>query len=208
MSSFFRRYSGPLLLFLGGVILIALVPFFAADRSVPSAPATSPPPAEYRMLTYPGARKPPAVPAIASGLGDAEQVVGVIVHGRPRAYALKALGGLPQNHVVNDLVGGTPVTVTYCDIDRCVKAFTGPGSDPLDVNVGGYHNDEMVIRFRGGAYGQKSGTSVLPNDPGRLPLEPADYQLTTWKKWLDAHPDTDVVVDIPPPKVPPVPSKE
>jgi hypothetical protein len=56
----------------------------------------------------------------------------------------------------------------------------------------------MVIKSQGGAYGQKSGTSVIPNDPDGLPLEPADYQVTTWKKWLDAHPDTDVVVDIPP----------
>src|SRR5262249_34018813 len=61
-----------------------------------------------------GVRLPPTRTPEESGLADREEVFGVVAGGRARAYRLAALS-LPSRHVVNDVVGGTPVTVAFCD---------------------------------------------------------------------------------------------
>jgi hypothetical protein len=57
-------------------------------------------------------------------LTDTEPVIGVVINGDARAYPL---GILTQHENVNDVVGGVPVTVTYCPLcnssivfDRCL----------------------------------------------------------------------------------------
>ena len=89
---------------------------------------------KFRM---PGIVRPPVVGADASGLRPDEEVFGLVVGGRARAYRLDALRDRSK-HVVNDLVGGVPVTVAYCDVSDCVSAYRGPeASGPLDVSIGG-----------------------------------------------------------------------
>ena len=46
-------------------------------------------------------------------LADTEPVIGVTVNGEARAYPL---GILTQHEIVNDTIGGVPVTVTYCPL--------------------------------------------------------------------------------------------
>ncbi len=46
-------------------------------------------------------------------LADTEPVIGVVINGDARAYPL---GILTQHEIVNDVVGGVPVTVTYCPL--------------------------------------------------------------------------------------------
>src|SRR5262245_25715745 len=87
------------------------------DRGSP--PVNPVPPEPVRILPkarYEGTRQPPAVPAAAAKLDDDDVVIGVVAAGRARAYLLRAMDGGPENHIVNDLVGGAPVSVTYCDL--------------------------------------------------------------------------------------------
>ncbi|HJZ93047.1 MAG TPA: DUF3179 domain-containing (seleno)protein, partial [Gemmataceae bacterium] len=156
----------------------------------PSAPAKPPPPAQY-----PGTRQPPAVSAAGAALSDDDTVIGVVAAGRPRAYLLRAMNGGPENHVINDLVGGTPVSVTYCDLGRCVKVFTDSGSNPLELKVGGYQ-DGMVLYVGDRSFRQSTGKSTSPEDSGEIPLSRMKFEQTTWKKWREAHPDTDVVTTL------------
>src|SRR5262249_58636248 len=91
-----------------------------------------------------GIRPPPVQAAAAAQLPDDAPVAGVVAGGQARAYLLTAMTGLTA-HVVNDLVGGTPVTVTYCDRTDCLCGFTAdtPGQ-PLEVNVGGWAGKLML----------------------------------------------------------------
>ncbi len=205
MASFLRRYSGPLLLFLGGAGLIALAPFVTRDRAdTAPLPPLKPPANLYGAShTMPGVRQPPAVPAAASGLVETDEVIGVVVRGKARAYAVQTMAGRPQNHVINDLIAGTPVTVSYNNMGRFVRVFSGPGSEPLDVNVGGTSGGEMILDVGGHQYTQRTGAPVDGESPGRFPFDPVAHELTVWKKWKDAHPDTDVVVSVPPPSADP-----
>ena len=75
--------------------------------------------------------------------------------------------------------------------------LTGPGAEPLDVNVTGFYRNELVLKVEGRKYSQKTGLSVEPRYPGRLPFDTVPHEVTTWKKWRAAHPETDVVVEVP-----------
>jgi hypothetical protein len=126
-------------------------------------------------------------------VADDAAVVGVLVGGRPRAYLLPALKSINQ-HVVNDLVAGTPVTVAYCDRSDCVRAYTAdtPGV-PLSVAVGGWDGKVMLLRVGTTFYRHDSGKAIHPGAKEELPYRPLAFERTSWAAWRKAHPDTDVV---------------
>ena len=70
-------------------------------------------------------RLPPTIPASEAKLRPDEKVVGVEIGGKARAYRLEALGD-PTGHLVNDLVGGIPISVAYCDLTDCLKVYSEP----------------------------------------------------------------------------------
>lgn len=198
MGPFLKRYRGPLLIFLGGVVLAAVA--VLSDRGTvhpPPAPPEEPAAQDNAMFNYPGVRQPPTVPAAAARLGDGEQVVGVVAGGKARAYAVRALKGKVYNHVVNDLVGGVPVTVTYSDLGSPVQLFTGGGREPLDVRIAGVRDGQMALKVENQFYSQQTGQPLDPGLPGHISFEPMKFERTTWKKWREAHPDTDVYLEPP-----------
>jgi hypothetical protein len=56
---------------------------------------------------------PAFVPAAEAGLADNEPVIGLVIEGDARAYPLRIL---IWHEIVNDVVGGVPVAVTYCPL--------------------------------------------------------------------------------------------
>lgn len=60
---------------------------------------------------FPAATEPGAVTAAqATWLHGIDEVLGVVVNGHARAYPITMIG---YHHVVNDVLAGTPVLVTY-----------------------------------------------------------------------------------------------
>jgi len=137
-----------------------------------------------------GIRQPPARPAREATLSDEEEVLGVVVGATARAYRLGSMRGSAQ-HIVNDVIAGIPVTVTYCDITECVRAFKGPGTAPLAIDQGGLMRQRMVISVGGVDFLQDSG---VPIEPGGAAFPYATYPCTrtTWKAWREAHPQTEL----------------
>lgn len=139
-----------------------------------------------------GVRTPPAVAAEEARLDDAEEVVGVVVNGVARAYRLGTLSD-PRHHVVNDLVGGTPVSVAYCDQTDCVRTYSGPRAEPLRVGIGGLKDGGLVVKLDGAYYDHRSGRVIQgPPAAAPLPLDPIPWTRTTWGRWRHEHPATDV----------------
>ncbi len=148
-----------------------------------------------RKIEMPGLSRPPAVAAGEAGLADDEEVIGVVVEGRPRAYRLRSLE-YPPWHVVNDVVGAVPVTVAYCDRSGCTQVYAGPaGTGPLDVSQAGLVDGEMVVKVGGAAYVHRTGLPLdpVPGVPG-LPYPGHEWTRTTWREWVGRHPTTDVFV--------------
>lgn len=152
-------------------------------------------PVEHTWYPYPvpGLRRPAVVSAASTALDGDEEVIGVELGGRARAYRLAALQDRSR-HVVNDVVGGVPVSVAYCDLSNCVQVYTEPGgSAPLDVGIAGLFDGEMVVSVRGALYIHKTG-APLPSatNAARLPLETLAPVRLPWKEWLRRHPGTEV----------------
>lgn len=60
---------------------------------------------------FPAANMPPLVAAEFAGfLTDQDEVLGVVLDGRARAYDIRMLS---YHHVVNDRIGDRPIVVTY-----------------------------------------------------------------------------------------------
>jgi hypothetical protein len=175
-----------------GLPLLALAAFLRpAGRPAGDAPGgTGPPPG--KALDVPGIREPRAVPAADAGLGDDEPVVGVQAGGRARAYRVGALSMGQATHVVNDVLGGVPVSVTYCNMHHCARTFTGAAAGgPLALSQGGLVTGSMVLRAGGRRYRQDSGAALDPDAPP-FPYAAYPREETTWGQWRRAHPDSDV----------------
>jgi hypothetical protein len=149
---------------------------------------------KYEM---PGLRNPQALPVEASRIAEAEEVIGVMVNGKPRAYRLKALR-YPPWHIVNDVVVGVPITVTFCDRTNCTRVYTShPSSTPLDIDLGGLFGREMVVKAEGILYLQQTGKPLESGaDVPSFPYTNHPWERTTWKAWRQQHPETDLFVGL------------
>jgi hypothetical protein len=142
-----------------------------------------------------GIARPSTRPAAAAGLGGDEEVIGVVVGGEARAYWLKALRYPPQ-HLINDELGESPVSVAYCDLSDCTRAYTKPGATgPLELATVGLLDGKMVIKVGGVRYYHQTGDAVepVPGAPA-FPYQPLPWTRTTWRDWKTLHPTTDVYV--------------
>ncbi len=147
------------------------------------------------LFDWPGIRRPLTVSAAAAHANDDEPIIGISAGGQNRAYAVLSLSQGPKSHIINDLVGDVPVTVTYCNIYRCTRAFTeGSSAEPLELSQGGLRAGGMVVKCGGHAYRQDSG-AALDSDSPSLPYSSYPSQETTWGQWRAAHPDTDLYGD-------------
>lgn len=146
----------------------------------------------YEIL-IPGIRQPAVREAGKGRLSDSEEVIGIEVRGQARAYRLAAMKGREQ-HVVNDLVGDVPVSVTYCDLTDCVRAFTDrQASAPLDIWQGGLKGNHMVLTIQGVSYIQDTGETLNSGPVEKpIPYESMRATRTTWKAWKTAHPGTEL----------------
>jgi hypothetical protein len=128
-------------------------------------------------------------PALSATLPDDAEIVGVVVNGKARAYLLKALAPL-DHHVVNDLVAGVPLSITYCNETQCLRAFTGKtAGQPLDIWTGGYANG-LLLKVGSDFFEQQSGKGLSPGTT--FPYQDYPHERTTWKAWKEAHPASEV----------------
>jgi Protein of unknown function (DUF3179) len=139
--------------------------------------------------------RPPVVPAAAAKLEPREWIIGVEVQGKARAYRVLAFDDA-SGHLVNDLIEGVPVSVSFSNLSLCAKVYTGPiGSGLLDAEVTGLRNWQMVIRLARNVYFHDSGEPVEPaRDPTPIPYAMLTPTITSWQAWARLHPDTDVFV--------------
>ncbi len=145
----------------------------------------------FRQFPVPGIVRPHFIDAASCDLSPHDEVLGIDLRGKSRAYSLKALKDRTR-HVVNDLFDGQPVSVTYCNLTDCVQAYTRlDRSEPLDLSLAGLFDGEMVLKFEEKSFLQKSGLRFSGQ------AEAASIELThvpifrmTWKEWKARHPET------------------
>jgi hypothetical protein len=182
------------------VLLLAYCPSFAdslesllfVQRS--SEPVILPegtPQAEL-LWDFPGTNQPATFPADKAALDDDTPVIGVYAAGHARAYLLEAFTHGPGSHLVNDVLGGVPISVTHCDISGCTRVFTDAASgQPLELMIGGFKGSQLVMKVGKQLYFHQKSEPVDKNAEA-FPYREYPVDLTAWGEWRHAHPDSDV----------------
>jgi hypothetical protein len=182
----------------GCLLTLAYSPSLADSlESLVLVPSASPPPPRANPTPdlewdAPVVCQPSTLPADKAAQDDDTPVIGVLAKGHARAYLLEAFECGPSSHIVNDVLGGVPVSVTHCDISGCTRVFTGatPGR-PLALSVAGRRDSRLVLKFDRHLYRQETA-EPLDHGAAPFPHRPYPAELTAWGVWRQAHPETDV----------------
>ncbi|HEX9670867.1 MAG TPA: DUF3179 domain-containing (seleno)protein [Thermoanaerobaculia bacterium] len=144
----------------------------------------------------PALDRPPHAPAAAARLRDAEAVLGVAAGGAYRAYPLAVLS---WHEMVNDEVGGEPLTLSFCTLcGSAVLYSTRTPAGTLTFGTSGLlyrSNKLMVDRQTLSLWSNLTGEAVV----GRLAAEELRLAVlpvtrTTWGEWRALHPETTAMV--------------
>ncbi|MCH8808974.1 MAG: DUF3179 domain-containing protein [Proteobacteria bacterium] len=130
----------------------------------------------------------------ADDLAPTEPVIGLVVNGDARAYPL---GILIWHEIVNDTVGGIPVTVTYCPLCNSAVVFDRrvAGKATEFGTTGKLRNSDLVMYDRDTEswWQQFLGEAIVGERTGtRLKVLPA--RLESWERFAARHPDGIVLV--------------
>jgi uncharacterized protein DUF3179 len=145
----------------------------------------------------PALDRPAHIPAAAASyLSEAERVFGVSVQGEARAYPLRILD---WHEMVNDVVGGEPVTLSYCTLCGSGVLYATRGADGSERTFGTsgllYRSNKLMVdRQTRTLWSNLTGEAVLgrlAEAPARLAVLPV--VVTTWKEWRSRHPATTVL---------------
>ncbi|HUF79054.1 MAG TPA: DUF3179 domain-containing protein [Thermoanaerobaculia bacterium] len=161
-----------------------------------------------RFEGIPALDRPRHVPAAEAGYLLADELVfGVAVGGEHRAYPRRILS---WHEMANDLVGGEPVTLSFCTLCDSAVLYSGrlASGEVLTFGTSGLlyrSNKLMVDRATGTLWSNLLGEAVVgplaaldadgegsaAGAPARLEVLP--LTLTTWAEWHSLHPETTVL---------------
>ena len=126
-----------------------------------------------------------------------ELVFGVAINGDVRAYPLRILD---WHEMLNDVVGGVPVSLAYCTLCGSGILFDARVSaveEPVTFGSSGllYRSNKLMYdRNTGSLWNQFTGTPVSgPLVKSNVQLEILPVTITSWRDWLDRHPETRVL---------------
>ena len=149
-----------------------------------------------RLDGIPSLDDPPKVAAAEAGLTDEERVFGVSVGREHRAYPLRYLS---WHEMANDVLGGEPITLSYCTLCRSGVVYSartsGGGAYRFGTSGLLYRSNKLMYdRSTFSLWSNITGEAVLGRLAGSsVRLEMRPVSLTSWANWRTRHPDTTVV---------------
>ncbi len=126
---------------------------------------------------------------------DSDIVVGVEIDGDARAYPIRIIA---WHEMVNDTIGGVPVSLAYCTLCGSPILFDGRvGSEVYRFGTSGllYRSNKLMYdrntRTLWNQFSGKPAWGPLVGEDIRLKVLPV--VVTTWGEWHARHPDTTVL---------------
>lgn len=128
-------------------------------------------------------------------LREKDRVLGVTIDGVARAYPIRILN---YHEIVNDIVAGKGVAVTYCPLCGTGVVFDAERDGViLEFGVSGllYNSDVLLYdRKSDSLWSQIMRTAISgPMKGEKLTVLPVSH--TSWRDWLARHPHTEVLSD-------------
>ncbi len=139
---------------------------------------------------------------------DSDRVLGVIVENDVRAYPVKMLD---RHEIVNDVIGGTPVAVTYCPLCGSGISFertltiNNQATEVAFTASGFLFQNDLVMwdDVTGTLWNQILGRPIATLTNDRIHNHHMDAELTlvptiitTWSAWKTDHPNTLILEPI------------
>ena len=126
-------------------------------------------------------------------MSDSDTVIGLEIDGDARAYPLFIL---VWHEIVNDTVGDTPVSVTYCPLCYTNQVFERIIDDnEVEFGTSGkLYNSNLLMydRLTESYWSQALGLAVKGELTGKK-LNLVPFDVITWGDWKKLHPDTLVL---------------
>ncbi|MGI9010312.1 MAG: DUF3179 domain-containing protein [Nitrososphaeraceae archaeon] len=127
-------------------------------------------------------------------LEDSELVLGLNINGDIRTYPLQIL---VWHEIVNDVVGGKPVAVTYCPLCFTNQVFNRTLSDGSIVEFGTsgkLYNSNLVMydRTSNSLWSQALAEGIVGEYAG-VKLERIPFDVAYWKEWKELYPESKVL---------------
>lgn len=126
-------------------------------------------------------------------VSDSDIVIGLEINGETKAYPLFIL---VWHEIVNDEVGGIPVSVTYCPLCFTNQVFERILNDQVVEfgTSGKLYNSNLVMydRLTGSFWSQALGEAITGELTGQK-LEIIPFDVITWGDWKKIHPETLVL---------------
>lgn len=145
----------------------------------------------------PALTNPVMIPAgSAAYLELHEPVFGIAINGDARAYPLRILD---WHEMVNDVVGGTPISLSYCTLCGAGIAYDGRASDGATYTFGSsgllYRSNKLMYDHETRTlWDQLTGKPLLGRLAGTsVHLALRGIVLTSWSAWRAEHPATTVL---------------
>lgn len=139
----------------------------------------------------------------ATFLVDDDLVLGIVRGGVARAYPTYILD---HHEIVNDVIAGDPVAITWCPLCGSGVAFLRViDGKAVELGVSGVLRESDLVlydRTTQSLWQQITGKSFAGPSRGQR-LEPLSLSVTPWGQWRAAHPETEVLTtDKPRPEKP------
>jgi hypothetical protein len=129
----------------------------------------------------------------ADFLDPKEPVIEVELNGDARAYPIQIL---VWHEIVNDVVGGVPVAVTFCPLCNTAIAFDRRvDGRTLDFGTTGNLRDSDLVMYdrQTESWWQQFGGRALVGELTGEELEQIPARVVAWRDFADGHPDGRVL---------------
>ena len=124
-------------------------------------------------------------------LANNERIIGLVINGEARAYPITILS---SHEIVNDIVGGEPVAVTWCPLCYTALVFSRQvDSQTLSFGISGKLLQNTLVMYdrqTDSLWSQLYG-AALDNSGRTLAFFPSAF--TEWATWYEQYPRSQVL---------------
>ncbi len=130
-------------------------------------------------------------------LREDDWVLGIRVNGEERLYPGPIL---TAHEIVNDVVGGERILITYSPLSASARVWKAPAGTELELGVSGMLWNSCMLMFDRNnpddLWHQVSGSCISGGNRGRR-LEPVPYLVLQWSDWRSLSPRTRLLLPSP-----------
>lgn len=137
---------------------------------------------------------PPAISAKHTDWSDGELIVGVYINDEQRAYPISLL---MWHKVINDVVGGVPILVSFCPLCGTAVVYNREFHDGKALNFDDsgllYRADVLLYDKQTKSLWSQFLNEAITGPSTGLALESIQSVTTPWGDWREIYPDTTVL---------------